>query len=122
MILTIPLLTVGAILTQFDVQIVWRYFSWSNQTLAMIALWSASVYLYRRKRFYWITVLPATFMSAVSFTYILIAKEGFQLSTGIAYPAGILFAAVCFGAFVYTCVLGKGKNASAASEEEEATA
>ncbi|WP_349946125.1 carbon starvation CstA family protein [Lacrimispora sp. BS-2] len=122
LILTIPLLTVGAILTQFDVQIVWRYFSWSNQTLAMIALWSASVYLYRRKRFYWITVLPATFMSAVSFTYILIAKEGFQLSTGIAYPAGILFAAVCFGAFVYTCVLGKGKNASAASEEEEATA
>jgi len=122
LILTIPLLAVGSVLTQFDVQIVWRYFSWSNQTLAMIALWSASVYLYQRKRFYWITVLPATFMSAVSFTYILIAKEGFQLSTGIAYPAGILFAAVCFGVFVYTCILGKGKDTSKASEEEKATA
>ncbi|HCD43940.1 MAG TPA: carbon starvation protein A, partial [Lachnoclostridium sp.] len=72
--------------------------------------------------FDWITVLPATFMSAVSFTYILIAKEGFQLSTGIAYPAGILFAAVCFGVFVYTCILGKGKDTSNASEEEKATA
>jgi len=122
LILTIPLLAVGSVLTQFDVQIVWRYFSWSNQTLAMIALWSASVYLFQRKRFYWITVIPATFMSAVSFTYILIAKEGFQLSTGIAYPAGFLFAAVCFGVFVYTCILGKGKDTSNVSEEEKATA
>lgn len=113
LILTIPLLGVGAILTQMDVQAVWRYFSWSNQTLAMIALWAASVYLYRRKRFYWMTALPATFMSAVSCTYILMASEGFRLSTAIAYPAGLLFAAVCLGTFVYTCVLGKGKNADA---------
>ena len=40
LILTVPLLAVGAVLTQVDVQIVWRYFSWSNQTLAMIALWA----------------------------------------------------------------------------------
>lgn len=113
LILTIPLLGVGAVLTQMDVQAVWRYFSWSNQTLAMIALWAASVYLYRRKRFYWMTALPATFMSAVSCTYILMADEGFKLSTAIAYPAGIVFAALCLGTFVYTCVLRKGKNAEA---------
>lgn len=113
LMLTIPLLGVGAVLTQMDVQAVWRYFSWSNQTLAMIALWAASVYLYRRKRFYWMTALPATFMSAVSCTYILMADEGFKLSTAIAYPAGIVFAALCLGTFVYTCVLKKGKNAEA---------
>lgn len=113
LMLTIPLLGVGAVLTQMDVQAVWRYFSWSNQTLAMIALWAASVYLYRRKRFYWMTALPATFMSAVSCTYILMADEGFKLSTAIAYPAGIVFAALCLGTFVYTCVLRKGKNAEA---------
>lgn len=118
LLLTVPLLGVGALLTQMDVQIVWRYFSWSNQTLAMISLWAASVYLYRRKRFYWITALPATFMSAVSSTYILMAPEGLRLSTAIAYPAGILFAAVCLGTFVYTCVLGKGKNADAPSLED----
>ena len=39
------------------------------------------------------TALPAAFMSAVSLTYILIANEGFGLSAGMAYPAGILFAA-----------------------------
>lgn len=113
LLLTVPLLGVGAVLTQMDVQAVWRYFSWSNQTLAMIALWAASVYLYRRKRLYWVTALPATFMSAVSCTYILMAKEGLKLSTAISYPVGILFAALCLGTFVYTCVLGKGKNADA---------
>ena len=121
LILTIPLLAAGSILTQFDVQIVWRYFSWSNQTLAMIALWSASVYLYRKKRFYWITALPAAFMSAVACTYILIAKEGLQLPVTIAYPIGLFFAALCLGTFVYTCVMGKGKNANAQAAEEEYT-
>ena len=62
--------------------------------------------------------LPATFMSAVSCTYILMAKEGFQLSIAIAYPAGIIFAAVCLGTFVYTCVMGKGKNADSPAVEE----
>lgn len=113
LMLTIPLLGVGAVLTQLDVQAIWRYFSWSNQTLAMIALWAISVYLYRRKRFYWISALPATFMSAVSCTYILMADEGFKLSSAISYPVGLLFAATCLGTFVYTCVLGKGKNANA---------
>lgn len=111
LILTVPLLAVGTLLTQMDVQAIWRYFSWSNQTLAMISLWTASVYLFKRQRIYWITAIPATFMSAVTFTYILMAKEGLQLSAAIAYPAGILFAAACLGVFVYTCVLKKGKRA-----------
>ena len=75
LVLTVPLLGVGAFLTQIDVQIIWRYFSWSNQTLAMIALWAASVYLLKRGRAYLVTALPATFMSAVSCTYIYFEKR-----------------------------------------------
>jgi carbon starvation protein CstA len=120
LVLTVPLLAIGAFLTQVDVQAIWRYFSWSNQTLAMISLWTASVYLFRRQRNYWITALPATFMSAVSCTYILVADEGFKLSESISYPIGILFAAVCLGTFVFTCVLKKGRNAQMAPAEEEA--
>ena len=32
----------------------------------MIVLWTASMYLYQQKKNYWITAVPATFMSAVS--------------------------------------------------------
>lgn len=98
--LTIPVLGVGAILTQFDVSMIWRYFSWSNQTLAMLALWAGGAYLYKNNKNPWMAVIPATFMSAVSLTYILMAPEGFKLSNSIAYPAGLVFAAVCLLVFV----------------------
>ena len=61
-----------------DYGIVWRYFSWTNQTLAMIVLWTASMYLYKAKKNYWLTAVPATFMSAVSMTYFFCAKECFK--------------------------------------------
>ena len=104
---TIPLLAVGAVLTQVDFDVIWRYFSWSNQTLAMITLWAAAMYLVRRGERRWqslLCALPATFMSGVSCTYILMAEEGFRLSQAIAYPAGLLFAAACAAAFAYQLV------------------
>ena len=99
LIITLPLLGVGAVLTQLDFNVLWRYFSWSNQTLAMVALWVSTAYLMKEGRYRLgsvITAIPAAFMSAVSLTYILMAKEGFGLSAGIAYPAGGCFAAVLF--------------------------
>jgi len=98
LLITVPLLGIGALLTQVDVTVIWRYFSWSNQTLAMIALWIGAVYLHvnnKGKATFLIAAIPATFMSAVTFTYILMAPEGFKLSSSIAYPAGIVFAIAC---------------------------
>ena len=95
---TIPLLAAGALLTQVDFNVVWRYFSWSNQTLAMITLWAAAAYLLRNGEMRWhslLCALPATFMSGVSCTYILMAEEGFRLSASIAYPVGAAFALAC---------------------------
>ena len=103
LVITIPLLGIGALLTQLDFNVLWRYFSWSNQTLAMIALWVASAYLLKNasnKYGSLITAFPATFMSAVSLTYILMADEGFKLSASIAYPAGVCFAIVLFAVFL----------------------
>ena len=104
LILTIPMLAVSAVLTQLDFNVLWRYFSWSNQTLAMISLWVATSYLLRKaKRPYYslLTALPASFMSAVSLTYILMANEGFGLSSGISYPAGVIFAVLLFLVYLY---------------------
>lgn len=102
LLITIPLLAVGACLTQLDFDVIWRYFSWSNQTLAMIALWAAAVYLRVNcgKAVCFMAALPAAFMSAVSCTYILMADEGFKLSQSISYPVGVLFALVCMGIFL----------------------
>ena len=112
LVITIPLLGIGAVLTQLDFNVLWRYFSWSNQTLAMISLWVATAYLVKvkpRKFLSLLTALPATFMSAVSMTYILMAKEGFRLAKSIAYPVGIVFAAALF--VVYLVLTARSKPA-----------
>ncbi len=114
-LLTLPILGVGAVLTQMDVQMIWRYFSWSNQTLAMMALWLAAMYLYRNAKNFWLAAIPGTFMSAVSMTYILMAPEGFKLSTSIAYPVGIVFALGCLGLFLKASVLKKDQKADKAA-------
>ncbi len=100
--LTAPLLLVGGILSQLDFNIIWRYFSWSNQTLAMIALWAGAAYLYKNKRNCLVCAIPATFMSAVTSTYILVAPEGFRIEPNIAYVIGGIFAAACVALFVFS--------------------
>lgn len=97
--LAVPIILVGGILTQVDVNILWRYFSWTNQTLAMFVLWSGGMYLYANHGNYWIAIIPATFMSAVSSTYILVAKEGLEISYSVAYPIGVVLAIVAFCLF-----------------------
>lgn len=112
LVLTIPLLVAGAIIGQFDYQIIWRYFSWSNQTLAMMALWAAAVYLWKNGKNCWICAVPATFMSAVSATYFLIAPEclgAFGITKTIGYPVGLLIAALFLGIFLKTTVLSKNR-------------
>lgn len=104
LIITLPLLGLGAVLTQLDFNVLWRYFSWSNQTLAMIALWVATAYLIRNgksKAVSLLTACPAAFMSAVSMTYILMSKEGLGLSSAFAYPTGMAFAAVLFAVYLF---------------------
>ncbi len=103
--ITIPLLLVGAVLTRLDFNVLWRYFSWSNQTLAMISLWVATVYLMKKgtSRFASLfTAFPASFMTAVSTTYILMAEEGFKISGSIAYPLGVIAAGALFGFYFYS--------------------
>ena len=115
--LCIPVLGVGAVLgfgntlkhevivdgaakmvPYIDYQIIWRYFSWSNQTLAMIVLWAGAMYLAQNKKNYWICAVPATFMSAVSITYFMMAPECmgliefFKTNTTIGYVVGIVAA------------------------------
>lgn len=123
LLLSVPLLLCGALLSNMNFQAIWRYFSWSNQTLAMIALWAAAVFLCKVRHNFWPLAIPATFMSAVSSTYILVAPEGFgpmiskmvsgEALTGAAaidaaakvgYPVGIAFAALCFAIFWFKCV------------------
>ena len=74
-----------------DFKVLWRYFAWSNQTLAVFTLWGCTVYLARKHRAYIITLLPAMFMTSVSVSYLLYAPrpEGLGLDLSVALAAGV---------------------------------
>jgi carbon starvation protein CstA len=75
----------------------------------MVVLWASAMYLAVNKKFHWIATIPATFMTAVSITYIMIAKEGLKLPTYIGYPIGFAAAAIALSIFL---VQAKKKNNS----------
>jgi len=129
--LCVPVLGVGAFLGIgnalgfINYTVIWRYFSWTNQTLAMIVLWAASMYLFKEKKNFWITAVPATFMSAVSCTYFVLAPECLgkmintyadgklvAYNTAVAYPIGIVFAIAMLALFIYATKKNTEKKAA----------
>ncbi len=88
--ISIPLFSVAALLLWFNIanedgfNIIWRYFGWANQTLAVFTLWAVTVFLARGRKgaYYLMTLLPACLMTAVSVTYLCIAQIGFNLPPG----------------------------------------
>lgn len=90
LVISLPLFAVVFGMTFVNFDVVWRYFAWTNQTLAAFTLWAATVYLFKaehtkagtegcKKGGYMISLVPALFMTMVSVSYILIAPEGVNL-------------------------------------------
>lgn len=91
LIIALPLFLCVFGMVFVDFGIVWRYFAWTNQTLACFTLWAGTVWLYRKEhsggmlqpskyKYGWlIAAVPALFMTVVCISYILIAPEGFHL-------------------------------------------
>ena len=69
-------------------KIIWRYFAWCNQTLAVFTLWAITVYLVKSRKNFYIALLPALLMTLVCSSYICIAPEGLSLPHGISYFIG----------------------------------
>ncbi|MGG4489591.1 carbon starvation CstA family protein [Metabacillus idriensis] len=83
--IALPLFIISFALTKIDFTILWRYFSWANQSTAVIALWVGAMYLFIAKKNYWIAMIPGIFMTMVTVTYILNAPIGFGLSMTTSY-------------------------------------
>jgi len=108
LLMALPLFVLGAILTQVDFGIIWRYFGFANQTTAVMMLWTASAYLLRHNKFHWITTVPAMFMTTVCITFILNSSTlGFALPMDISTAAGVL---IMLMITTYVIKRSKGKH------------
>jgi carbon starvation protein CstA len=106
--IALPLFVLSFALTKIDFTLLWRYFSWANQSTAVIALWVGSMYLFIASKNYWIAMIPATFMTMATMTYILNAPIGFGLSLNTAYIGGGLITAAVV--IVFFIAANKARN------------
>lgn len=110
LIISIPVFAVTFFIMQIDFNVLWRYFAWCNQTLALFTLWAITVYLVRHGKPYWISMLPAMFMTCVCVTYILYAPEGFRLDYYVSLGAGVAVALLAGVMFMRKMVFSKSYN------------
>lgn len=99
--IAVPLFAVGIGITFVDFDVVWRYFSWTNQALATVVLWCIVVYLNLGRRNVWVALLPAVFMTFVCSSFVFVSPQFFGMgATTVAYIGGavataVLTAAMC---------------------------
>lgn len=71
--------------------LLWRYFSWANETIAVFAFAMISVYMMRNGMPYLMALIPGTFYAYIVGAYIFHAKIGLQMSWEVSYVlAGVL--------------------------------
>ena len=102
-LIAIPMFAIAVGLRFLDFNVLWRYFAWTNQTLACATLWAVTIWMARRDKPYWMGLLPALFMTIVCVTYILVAPEGFRLPWLPCIIAGLcvtLMSAVAFALWI----------------------
>ena len=97
LLVALPVFLLAAALLVFSLanpagfDVIWRYFAWSNQVLAMVTLWTITVYLYMKKKPYIITLLPAMFMTMVTSSFLFVAEReglGTLLPRWLGYTLG----------------------------------
>ncbi|RHW35730.1 carbon starvation protein A [Neobacillus notoginsengisoli] len=108
--IAIPLFVISFALTKIDFTILWRYFSWANQSTAVIALWVAAMYLFIANKNYWIAMIPGIFMTATVTSYILNAQIGFGLSLTVANIGALIVTAGITALFFSAAKKARAQN------------
>ena len=103
----IPMFVVALLLLMWQMNnpngfnIIWQYFGWANQTLAVFTLWALTVYLVRHQKPYLMMLIPALFMTVVSATFLLVSKQALGLPLAVSYTGSAVVLLVAVGWFVW---------------------
>ena len=85
--------------------LIWRYFTFFNQLIAIPTLCCATIFLAKAKKNYFITLIPALFYVFITMSFIFSEKIGFNLALKHAQIIGLILAAI-----VSICLIRHTKN------------
>lgn len=121
LLIAVPIFIIAFFITKIGFKAIWIYFSFSNQLLSTLVLWTAVAYLYQHGRNFWIAGAPVIFMSASVVGYILTAKVfPFGLSHQVALDSGYVTALVVF-LYLVNLALKEKKNIRTVKEAGKPT-
>lgn len=87
--ISVPLFAIAVAILFVDFDVLWRYFAWTNQTLAVVVLWSITVWLAREGRNMWVALPVAVFMTYVCSSFVFVSDQFIGLGvTPWAYIGG----------------------------------
>lgn len=100
MVILVLAILIWAKLNAGSFSMIWRYFTFTNQLIAIPTLMCATIFLVKAKKNYFVTLIPALFYVFITMSFIFSEKIGFNLPLNIAeIIAGILAIIVCFYLF-----------------------
>ena len=76
--------------------LIWRYFTFFNQLIAIPVLLCATLYLMRENRNYFVTLIPALFYVFITMSFIFNQKIGFNLSLPVSQIIGIILTFIIY--------------------------
>lgn len=98
LIVCLPIFVVAFFFCKVDFSTAWSYLGIANQTLATLVMWTGAAYLIAKGKPHWMCSLPATFLTFICVSFIIISPLGFHLQPVIGYVVGI---ACALSAFIF---------------------
>ena len=106
-LLLVLVILVWAKINSDSFSLIWRYFTFFNQLIAIPILLCGSIFLARKGKNYLITLIPALFYIFITMAFILNQKIGFNLPLNISEILATIITLTTLGIF-----LKKNKNNS----------
>ncbi len=98
--IALPLFIASFALTFVDFNLLWKYFAWAQLIVGISVLLSATVYLMRKKKPYFITLIPSIVCILIAVGYILQAPLGLRLPATTANIVSVIATIIITGIFI----------------------
>ena len=88
LVVCLPVFVAAFFFCKVDFSTAWSYLGIANQILATIVLWTGAAYLIQKGRAHWMCSLPATFLTFICVSFLVVAPLGLGLAPTVGYIAG----------------------------------
>lgn len=88
LVVCLPVFVAAFFFCKVDFSTAWSYLGIANQILATIVLWTGAAYLIQKGRAHWMCSLPATFLTFICVSFLVVAPLGLGLAPVVGYIAG----------------------------------